>query len=268
MSYKEPSRAKVPRGARHRTALVTGAASGVGEECARYLHHHGATVHAVDIDKDGLALLTERLRGPRLVTHACDLTDVGALNDLPREVDILVNCAGILRLVPAEDYDDHLFNQITRLMVEAPFLLSRNVLSHMKARGWGRLIHISSTMGHRAQPFKAAYVTAKHGLEGMSKVLAAEGATYGVTSNTLALSHVLTPLLARQIADEAPLTGRDEPTYLREVLLAPLAIKELLPVSAVGPLLDLLVGSASPYITGTSLTMDCGWTGVGPQASA
>lgn len=248
-----------------RSALVTGAASGVGRACALHLFKLGYQVFGVDVDKDGLVGLREEARSPRLEVIGCDLTDRMSLGELPTEVHVLVNAAGVLRLAPVEGYPDGLFDDVTRLMLEAPFLLARNSFGFMKDQGWGRIVNISSTMGQRVQALKTAYVASKWGMEGVTRVLAAEGAPYGVTANTLVLSHVLTPLLTRQIVDEAPEYGLDEQTYLREVLLAPLAIKELIPAHAVGPLLDLLTGPSSPYITGSSLVMDCGWTGVGHQ---
>jgi 3-hydroxybutyrate dehydrogenase len=146
------------------------------------------------------------------------------------------------------------------VMLEAPFRLARRVLPHMYARGWGRVVNVSSAHGLRASPFKSAYVSAKHGLEGLSKVIALEGAAHGVTSNCLDPGYVRTPLVENQIADQARARGIAEGEVLEQVLLAPAAVKRLVEPDEVAELAALLYGPASPSITGTSLSIDGGWT--------
>ena len=152
---------------RGRRALVTGAASGIGAAVATRLAEGGAEVHLLDRDEEGVAKVAAQVHG---TPHVVDLTDQAAIEALDLDVDILVNNAGIQHVAPVEDFDPELFRAIHALMLHAPFLLARRLLPGMYARGWGRLVHVSSVHGHRASAYKSAYVSAKHGLEGLSKV--------------------------------------------------------------------------------------------------
>ena len=157
-----------------RTALVTGAASGIGAAVARRMAADGAAVLAVDRDAEGIKALARDVPGVEPVT--CDLSDLDAVDALPAQVDVLVNNAGLQHVAPVHEFDPERFSLILTIMLEAPFRMARRMLPHMYERGWGRVINISSVHGLRASPFKSAYVTAKHGLEGLSKVIALEGA--------------------------------------------------------------------------------------------
>jgi 3-hydroxybutyrate dehydrogenase len=241
-----------------RTALVTGAASGIGDAITRRLVADGATVFAVDRDEAGLKALAADL--PGIEPIACDLSDLDAVDALPGAVDVLVNNAGLQHVAPVQDFDPERFSLILRVMLEAPFRLARRVLPHMYAQGWGRVVHVSSAHGHRASPFKVAYVSAKHGLEGLSKVVALEGAAHGVTSNCLSPGYVRTPLVEKQIADQARAHGISESEVLERVLLAPEAVKRLVEPAEVAELAAVLYGPASASITGASLSCDGGWT--------
>ncbi|MBN6191505.1 SDR family oxidoreductase [Aneurinibacillus sp. BA2021] len=149
---------------------------------------------------------------------------------------------------------------LLRLMLEAPFLLIRAALPGMYERRFGRVLNVSSVHGLRASPFKAAYVAAKHGLEGLSKVTALEGAAHGVTSNCLNPGYVRTPLVEKQIADQARLHGIAEDEVLESVLLTESAIKRLVEPEEVAALALWLAGDAAGMITGASHTMDGGWS--------
>jgi 3-hydroxybutyrate dehydrogenase len=241
-----------------RRALVTGAASGIGAALARRLVGDGAQVVAVDRDKTGLDQLAREVAAVEPVP--CDLSDLTAVDALPAEVDVLVNNAGLQHVAPIPEFDPDRFSLILRVMLEAPFRLARRALPHMYARGWGRVINISSVHGLRASPFKSAYVSAKHGLEGLSKVIALEGAEHGVTSNCLDPAYVRTPLVERQIADQARTHGIDPGEVVERVMLAPAAVKRLVEPDEVAELAAVLYGPASASITGTSLSMDGGWT--------
>jgi len=240
-----------------RTALVTGAASGIGASVARALAGAGAKVHAVDRDEEGLAELTE---GSGIAAITADLSDLRALPELPREVDILVNNAGIQHVSPLEDFPVDRFDLILDLMLVSPFRLIRQCLPHMYDRGWGRVVNISSVHGLRASAYKAAYVTAKHGLEGLSKVVALEGGPHGVTSTCINPAYVRTPLVEKQIADQARSHGIPESDVVEKVMLAPVAVKRLVEPTEVAALALFLCGPASASITGTSFSMDGGWT--------
>ena len=237
-----------------RRALVTGAASGIGAACARRLAADGVQVIAVDYDAAGL----EALEGVQTVV--ADLADLDSLTDLPKDVDILVNNAGVQQVAPLEQFPPERFSYILRLMLESPFRLIRQTLPHMDGRGWGRVINISSVHGLRASPFKAAYVSAKHGLEGLSKVVALEGASHGVTSNCVNPAYVRTPLVTAQLADQAATHGLSESEVLEKVMLEPVAVKRLIEPEEVAELVALLCGPASASITGSSFVLDGGWT--------
>ncbi len=241
-----------------RTALVTGAGSGIGAAVARRLAADGAKVHAVDIVRDRVAALAED--NPGILPVECDLTDLDAVDRLPADVDVLVNNAGRQHVSPLQDFDPAIFSQILRIMLEAPFRLVRRTLPHMYERGWGRVINISSAHGLRASPFKAAYVSAKHGLEGLSKVTALEGAPHGVTSNCINPAYVRTPLVEAQIADQARTHGIGEDEVIEKIMLTPVAVKRLIEPDEVAELAAVLWGPASASITGGSLSQDGGWT--------
>ncbi|MFF0264219.1 3-hydroxybutyrate dehydrogenase [Kribbella sp. NPDC004536] len=237
-----------------RRALVTGAASGIGAACAQRLAADGVHVVAVDLDQAGL----DALEG--VETVVADLSDLERLQDLPADIDILVNNAGVQQVAPVEQFPPERFSYLVRLMLEAPFRLIRQTLPHMYGAGWGRVVNISSVHGLRASPFKAAYVAAKHGLEGLSKVVALEGAAHGVTSNCVNPAYVRTPLVTAQLADQAATHGLSESEVLDKVLLEPVAVKRLIEPAEVAELVAMLCGPASASITGSSFVLDGGWT--------
>ncbi|HSU71301.1 MAG TPA: SDR family oxidoreductase, partial [Micrococcaceae bacterium] len=166
----------------------------------------------------------------------------------------------IQRISPLEDFDPADFHRIMTLMLEAPFLLIRASLPHMYAQGFGRIVNISSVHGLRASPFKSAYVAAKHGLEGLSKVAALEGGEHGVTSNCVNPGYVRTPLVETQIADQAKVHGISEADVLSQVLLTESAIKRLVEPEEVASLVGWLVSGPAAMVTGASYTMDGGWS--------
>ncbi len=243
-----------------RRALVTGAASGIGAAIAERLVVAGAVVLAVDRDEQGLNDIAERLGDTALEPFAADLSDLDAIADLPTDVDILVNNAGIQHVAPIEQFPPETFELILDLMLHAPFRLVRQSLPHMYASGWGRVVNISSAHGLRASAYKSAYVTAKHGLEGLSKVIALEGAPHGVTSNCVNPGYVRTALVEKQIADQAVTHGIPEEEVVEKVLLEHMAVKRLVEPDEVAELAVFLCGPASASITGASFTVDGGWT--------
>jgi 3-hydroxybutyrate dehydrogenase len=174
-------------------------------------------------------------------------------------VDILVNNAGIQHVEKLEDFPVATFETILRIMLTAPFVLTRAVLPGMYERGWGRVIHISSAHGRRASPYKAGYVSAKHGLEGLSKVIALEGAAHGVTSNCINPGYVRTPLVEAQIADQAAAHGMSEDEVLSKVILASSPVKRLIDPSEVATAAAFLCSPGSDSITGSDLVLDGGW---------
>ncbi|MDM7487767.1 3-hydroxybutyrate dehydrogenase [Rhodococcus sp. GXMU-t2271] len=240
-----------------RTALVTGGASGIGAACARKLAARGMHVTVADVDEVAAKTLAHDIGGQ---AWGVDLLDTDQLDGLRLEVDVLVNNAGIQVVRPIEEFALTDFRRIQTLMVEAPFLLVKAALPHMYERGFGRIVNVSSVHGLRASAFKSAYVSAKHGLEGLSKVTALEGGPHGVTSNCVNPGYVRTPLVEKQIGDQARLHGIDEERVLADVLLTEPAIKRLVEPEEVASLVAWLASDDAGMVTGASYTMDGGWT--------
>ena len=241
-----------------RRAIVTGGASGIGLACAREFAGRGA--HVVIADLNGEAAEQAAASLPSAEAWRVDLAETRALDGLQLEADILVNNAGIQRVSPVEQFDPEAFRLIQRLMLEAPFLLIRAALPGMYERGWGRIINLSSVHGLRASPFKSAYVAAKHGLEGLSKATALEGGPHGVTSNCINPAYVRTPLVEKQIADQARVHGIPESEVVEKVMLTESAIKRLVEPEEVASLAGWLASDAASMVTGASYTMDGGWS--------
>ncbi len=242
-----------------RKALVTGGgASGIGAACARALAARGAKVVVADVDASGAAALADELGG---TAWTVDLLDVDALAALSLDCDILVNNAGIQKVapdrgvrtcgVPADPCPD----------AGGAFPPHQAALPHMYANGFGRIINISSVHGLRASAYKSAYVSAKHGLEGLSKVTALEGGEHGVTSNCINPGYVRTPLVEKQIADQARLHGiPPEAEVLAKVMLTESAVKRLVEVEEVASLAAWMASDDAGMVTGASYTMDGGWS--------
>ena len=242
------------------TALVTGGASGIGRAVAQRLAADGARVLVLDRDEAGAREVAGEVDGEHLAADLSDGDAIDALDLGSRGIDILVNNAGIQHVAPVEEFDPARFELIHRVMLLAPFRLARVVLPGMYDAGWGRLVHVSSVHGHRASPYKSAYVSAKHGLEGLSKVLALEGAEKGVTSNTVCPGYVRTPLVEGQIADQARTHGISEDDVVDDVLLARSPVKRLVDPEEVAQVVAVLCGPGTDSITGSSHLMDGGWT--------
>ena len=240
-----------------RTAIVTGGASGIGEACARLLAGAGAKVTVIDLDAEGAARVADDLGGTPV---AADLTDQASFDGLELSADVLVNNAGFQHVAPVEEFPPERFAAMLALMVEAPFRLARAVLPGMYDRGWGRIVNISSVHGLRASPYKSAYVAAKHGLEGLSKVLALEGGPRGVTSNCICPAYVRTPLVENQIADQARIHDISESEVVEKIMLTEPAIKRLIEPAEVAAAVAYLCSEAASFVNGSSLVLDGGWS--------
>lgn len=236
--------------------MVTGGGSGIGRACALALADAGALVHVVDLDAGSAKAVATAIGGR---PHGVDLAEPEAVRRLPDEVDILVNSAGLQHVAAIEDFSPARFERIQKVMVTAPFLLMRQCLPHMYTGGWGRVVNISSVHGVRASAFKSAYVAAKHGLEGLSKVAALEGAAHGVTSNCVSPGYVRTPLVEGQIAAQAAAHGIPAEQVLSDVLLERSAIKRLIEPQEVAAVAVWLCGPHTRYLTGASIPLDGGW---------
>lgn len=240
-----------------RRALVTGGASGIGAAASRRLAAHGAHVVVCDVDSAGAKAVADEVGGEAWVT---DLSDTAALADLSLQVDVLVNNAGVQHVAPVEEFPPDRFALILRLMLEAPFLLTRACLPHMYDRGWGRIVNVSSAHGLRASAYKSAYVSAKHGLEGLSKVVALEGAGRGVTSNCINPGYVRTPLVEKQISDQARVHSLTEDEVITKVMLTRSAVKRLIEPDEVAGAVAYLCSDEASFMTGSDLVLDGGWS--------
>lgn len=240
-----------------RSALVTGAASGIGRACAERLARAGAMVTVLDLNGDAAKEVADEIGGE---TMQADLSDYEVLDSMNIEADVVVNNAGLQHVAAVEDFPSERFSMILRVMLEAPFRIVRSALPGMYEKGWGRVINISSVHGLRASPFKAGYISAKHGLEGFSKVVALEGGPHGVTSNTICPAYVRTPLVEGQIADQARTRGIPENEVIEKVMLTGPAIKRLIEPEEVAEVAAFLCAPEASFINGASLTMDGGAT--------
>ena len=240
-----------------KTALVTGGASGIGLACVERLAKAGAKVVVVDLNPEAAARVADSVGGE---ARTADLSDTAVLDALDLAVDIVVNNAGFQIVAPIEEFPTDRFAMMQRLMIEAPFRLIRRSLPRMYELGYGRIINISSAHGLLASPFKVGYVTAKHGLEGMSKVVALEGGGHGVTSNCINPGYVRTPLVEKQIADQAIAHGIPESEVIGKIMLTRSAVKRLAEPSEIAELATYLCSPQASYINGASIPIDGGWT--------
>jgi 3-hydroxybutyrate dehydrogenase len=240
-----------------RRAFVTGAGSGIGAAIATRLAADGAAVTCVDVNEAAVTELADRIGGTPLVL---DLSDTAAVARLEIDTDVLVCNAGIQHVAPIHEFPVDTFELIMRLMLHTPFLLVRAALPGMYERSWGRIVHISSAHGLRASEFKSAYVMAKHGIEGLSKTTALEGAAHGITSNCVNPGYVRTPLVEKQIGDQARAHGLPEDEVLDKIILAKSAIKKLLEPEDVAAAVAYVLSPAADLMTGSSLSLDGGWT--------
>ena len=239
-------------------ALVTGAASGIGRAVAARLERDGLDVLAVDLRPDP--------DGPG-TPHQADLTGaaaneaaVAAALERFGRLDVIVAGAGIQHVAPIQEFPVERWNTILALMLTSPFLLARHGWEALAESGTGRFIAIASAHGLVASPYKAAYVSAKHGLVGLVKTLALEGAERGIAATAVCPGYVRTPLVEAQIPDQARAHGISEEQALEEVILAPHAIKELIEPAEVADVVAFLAGPAGRSFTGVPVTMDMGWT--------
>jgi 3-hydroxybutyrate dehydrogenase len=236
-----------------RSALVTGAASGIGRACALRLSRAGAAVTLLDLDGEAAGEVAAGIGGEAL---QADLSDYGVLDGLSVDADIVVNNAGMQHVAPVEDFPPERFSMIVRIMLEAPFRIVQKALPGMYEKGWGRVINISSIHGQVASPYKSAYISAKHGLEGFSKTVALEGGPRGVTSNCICPAYVRTPLVENQISDQARSHGISEDEVVEKIMLTEPAIKRLIEPEEVAELAAFLCTPEASFINGASVVMD------------
>jgi len=189
----------------------------------------------------------------------CDAVVARAMADLGG-VDILVNNAGLQHVAPVEEFPVETWERLVHIMLFGAFYLTRAALPHMYAKKWGRIVNIASVHGLVASPYKSAYIAAKHGLVGFTKAVALEAAEKGVTVNAVCPSYVRTPLVEKQIADQAKVHGISEDAVIRDIMLAPAALKRLLEPSEVAAYVRFLCSDEAGGITGATQVIDAGWT--------
>jgi 3-hydroxybutyrate dehydrogenase len=256
---------------RKKSAIVTGSTSGIGLGMAKALAADGMNVmlngfgDAGEIEAIRSALAAEH--GIEAGYHGADMTrpdEIGALFEVAEAqfgaVDVIVNNAGIQHVAPIEEFPPEKWDAIIAINLSSAFHLTRHAIPGMKARGWGRVINLSSAHGLVASPFKSAYVAAKHGMLGLTKTVALEVAESGITVNAICPGYVLTPLVEKQIPDQAKSRGISEEAVKRDVLLSAQPTKKFVTTEQIGALAVFLCSEAAASITGAALPIDGGWT--------
>ena len=246
-----------------RVALVTGAGSGIGRSIAKVFAENGARIIATDVLETGRQTAKET-GGVFLQADLADLDETRKLGEEALEVegrvDILVNNAGLQNVSPVEIFPDEVWAKLIQVMLIAPFQLTKGLLPGMRERGWGRIINMSSIHGLVASPFKSAYISAKHGIIGLTKTVALEAGQDGVTVNAICPGYTRTPLVEAQIKHQARAYGYTEEEVVSKVVLEPAAIKRLIEPDEVARLALFLASEDGRSITGSAYTIDLGWT--------
>ena len=250
-----------------KTAVITGSNSGIGLGIARALAEQGASVvlnSFTDRDEDhALAAEISRDHGVEVRYIAADMADGQACRDLIRKAgacDILVNNAGIQVVSPIDEFPVDAWNRVIAINMNSAFHTTAAALPLMRKAGWGRVVNVASAHGLRASPFKSAYVTAKHGVVGMTKVVALETAREAITANAICPGYVLTPLVEAQIPDTAREYGISEDEAIEKVILLKQPSKEFVTVEQIAGIALFLCSDAAAQVTGTTISADGGWT--------
>ena len=254
-----------------RNAVVTGSTSGIGLGIARALAAQGCNVlingfgDAAQIEKERASFAAEFK--VNVVYSPADMSkpaDIRAMIAQAQKelggVDILVNNAGIQHVAPVPEFPDEKWDQIIAINMSSVFHACKAAIPLMRAKDWGRVVNIASAHGLVASPFKSAYVTAKHGVVGFTKVLALETAKENITSNAICPGYVRTPLVDKQVDDQAKAHGIPRDRVISEVILAPQPSGRFVEVEEVAGMVVFLCSEAGKSVTGTALSMDGGWT--------
>ena len=241
-----------------RRALVTGAGSGIGRAIAARLERDGYAVLSVDLrpDADGPGEPFEA----DLSTPAGNKASVAAALDRLGGLDAVVACAGFQHVAPIDEFPEERWNALLAVLLTSPFLLARHAWEALRASGDGRFLAVASVHGLVASPYKAGYVAAKHGLLGLVKVLALEGAEHGISASAICPGYVRTPIVESQIEAQSQATGVAPERVVEDVLLAPQAVKRMLEPDEVAETAAFLLGPGGRSFTGAPVVMDLGWT--------
>jgi len=254
---------------RGKVAIITGGASGIGLAIVERLTREGVNCVIADLETSGGERAATKLKKAGadclfVATNVSQPSDVRHLIEAAMakfgRLDILVNNAGLQFVASIVDFPEERWDTLIGVMLTGTFLCSKYTLPHMIRQKWGRIINISSVHGKVASPFKVAYISAKHGVLGLTKVVALEMAENNITCNAICPAYVRTPLVERQIADQARVHGISEQDVVQKILLAPAAIRRMLEPSEVASLVVYLCSDDAAGITGTALDIDLGWT--------
>ena len=247
-----------------KVAIVTGAASGIGLACAERLARDGCAVVLADLNEQAGREHAARLHATFFKSDLSTRQGCRQLVDetlrLHGTVHILVNNAGYQHVAPIEAFPEDQWERMIALMLTAPFLLTRYCWPAMKSQKWGRVVNIASIHALVASPFKAGYISAKHGLVGLTRTAALEGGEHGITVNAICPAYVRTPLVDSQVADQAKANRLSPEEVVEKVMLAPAAVKRLIEPAEVADFAAYLCSDAAGVITGAALAMDLGWT--------
>jgi len=254
-----------------KVALVTGSTSGIGLAIAKSLGEAGANVMFNGLgDLSAMEAERKTLESERKIKTAYNNSDLSKPAEVRRmveetykafgSVDILVNNAGIQFVAPVEEFPDEKWDAIIAINLSSAFHACKAVFADMKKKKWGRIVNICSAHGLRASPFKIAYVSAKHGIMGLTKTLALEGAEFGIRVNSICPGYVWTPLVEKQIPDTMKARNMTAEQVKRDVLLARQATKEFVTVEEIAGTAMFLCSPAANQITGTAISVDGGWT--------
>ncbi len=249
---------------KNKVAIVTGAASGIGLATATLLQAEGADIMMVDVNEKKLKIESEKIGANYVVADLSKREDcknaVSQTIEKYGKVSILVNIAGLQNVSPVVDFSEDKWDFMIDLMLTAPFLLTKYSWSSMKNQGYGRIINLNSIHGLVASEFKSAYVSAKHGLMGLTKTAALEGGAFGITVNSICPAYVMTPLVEGQIKSQAKVHGISEDEVISEIMLQKAAVKKMLDPKTIAEVVKFLCSDAAESITGIALPIDGGWT--------
>lgn len=247
--------------------IITGAAGGIGLAIAKTFLSAGYTVVVLDLEQDRVDAAVTALGGSRVTGYACDVTHeeniqkiAGAVYDRYGSIDVLVNNAGLQHIAPVEEFPTEKFRLMLDVMLTAPFIAIKHVLPYMKRKGFGRIINMASVNGLVGFTGKAAYNSAKHGLIGLTRVVALEGVDYGITVNAVCPGYVDTALVRNQLNDIAQMRNIPFEKVLEEVIYPLVPQKRLLGVEEVAHYVYFLAGDNAKGITGQAVVIDGGYT--------
>ena len=247
-----------------KVALVTGAASGIGLACAERLAADGMNVVLADVNEKAGAEHAQRLGGTFVAADLAARDGCRKLVDAALKahgtVHVLVNNAGFQHVAPIGEFPEDQWERMIALMLTAPFLLTRYCWPSMQKQKWGRVVNIASIHALIASPFKVGYISAKHGLIGLTRTAALEGGEHGITVNAICPAYVRTPLVDSQIEDQAKANRMSPGEVIEKIMLAPAAVKRLIEPREVADFVAYLCSEPAGTITGAALTMDLGWT--------